>query len=95
MQIAIQTLRYITLKKAAMNRIAMAERDKLCCACLQPLGDSRVIRGCHERCVKATKRAVAAGKFTEDERIAQGKILSASSGGRKPSNPVSIEAMGA
>ncbi len=94
MQLLVRTLRYVNVNKQAMDRIALAERDKLCVACLKPLGASRVIRGCHESCWKATKRAVASGRFTEEQRIAEGKILPCATGGRAPSNPVSIEAMG-
>jgi hypothetical protein len=92
MQLLIKALKTIYMKKTALDRLAKCEREKLCVACLKPLGTTRVIRGCHESCWKATKRAVAAGKFTEEERIAEGKILPAASGGRNPTNPVSIEA---
>jgi hypothetical protein len=92
MQLLIKCLKLIHMKKSALERLAKAEREKLCVACMKPLGTSRVIRGCHEACWKATKRAVAAGKFTEEDRIAEGKILAPASGGRNPINPVSIEA---
>lgn len=94
MQVLIQTYRYVKVKKEAMDRLAKAAREGLCVACMQPLGQSRVIRGCHQACWKATKRAVDKGKYTEDQRIAEGKLLNAESGGRPPSNPVTIEAMG-
>jgi hypothetical protein len=92
MQLMIKVLKIIHMKKSALDRLAKAEREKLCVACMKPLGESRVIRGCHESCWKATKRAVAAGKFTEEQRVQEGKMLPAASGGRNPVNPVSIEA---
>jgi hypothetical protein len=91
MRALIHSLRYVNVKKSAMDRIAKCERDGLCLACLEKL-DGRVIRACHERCVKATKRAIERGDFTEDERVRDGKLGESSPGGRPASNPVTIEA---
>ncbi|MFN5710050.1 MAG: hypothetical protein ACK56J_10515 [Planctomycetota bacterium] len=73
------------------QRIADCLKHQLCVACLQPARRGRVIRGCHERCYRATIRAAQAGKCTIEERIAQGKLLYSQPSGRKPSNAVSVE----
>jgi len=78
------------VKRTARQRVARAEREGLCVACLEPL-EGTVKRGCHERCYQATRRAVAQGKTTLEERVAEGKLLPPETPGRKPSNPVSTE----
>lgn len=91
MQVQLFVMRYITLKKAARQRIAKAEAEHLCVACLQPLGDGTVKRGCHEKCYRATLRAIEKGKTTEADRVQDGKLLARDLPGRRPSNPVSVE----
>lgn len=91
MQVAQTICRYITLTKLARQRIAKAEAEGLCVACLTPLDETRTIRGCHERCYRATTRAIKSGKTTEKERMQAGKLLSNAEPGKKPSNPVSLE----
>ena len=81
----------VTLKKAAVERLSAAEKDGLCVACMKPLDSTRTVRGCHERCLKATTRAIAQGLCTEEQRISEGKLLTADPGGRRPSNPVTVE----
>jgi hypothetical protein len=73
------------------QRIADCLKHQLCVACLQPARRGRIIRGCHERCYRATLRAAQAGNCTLEERIAQGKLLYCAPSGRKPSNAVSLE----
>lgn len=75
---------------ASGERYRMTKKKPTCLACGQPL-DGTVVRGCHERCYKATMRAVARGETTEAERIKAGKLLASETGGRPPSNPVSKE----
>lgn len=94
MRVALIEIRYIEVKRAAKQRLATAEAEELCVACMKPLGETRVKRGCHERCYRATLRAIEKGRFTLADRLADGKILEAGEAGRKPSNPVSIEAAG-
>ena len=94
MQVAISEVCFVTLGKAAQRRIAKAKQENLCVACLEPIGDARVVRGCHERCYRATMNAVKAKRFSLNDRIMQGKILEKDEGGRPPSNPVTKEAMG-
>lgn len=74
---------------AVRRRIAKAEAEKLCVACLQPLY-GKVIRGCHQKCYRATLRAIEKGLTTEAERVSQGKLLPCNTVGR-PSNPVMLE----
>lgn len=91
MQARIYETRYIEVNKAAQRRLAKADAENLCCACMQPHDGTRIIRGNHERCYRATMRAIEAGKTTDEERVAEGKLLEADPGGRKASNPVSAE----
>lgn len=80
------------MKRSAKQRLARAERESLCVACMKPLDNGTIKRGCHERCYRATLRAIEKGRMTMADRLAEGKILEAEDGGRKPSNPVSVEA---
>lgn len=91
MQAKIYETRYIEVKKSAQQRIAKAAAENLCVACMQPHDGTRVIRGTHERCYRATLRAIESGKTTDEKRVADGKLLEAESGGRKASNPVSVD----
>ncbi len=91
MRVSVFVTRLVEVNKTAMRRIAKAVEEGLCCACMQPLGKGRVVRGLHMTCLKATYRAIAAGKCTEDERVQEGKMLSKTKGGRKPSNPVTVD----
>jgi|TARA_Y100000310_G_scaffold258715_1_gene267203 hypothetical protein len=84
----------VKMKRGASARVAKAKEEGLCVACLKELDTGRTIRGCHERCARATTRAIEAGHFTEEQRIAEGKLCPAETGGRPPSNPVSVEAYG-
>lgn len=92
MRVAIQQIRWIEVKRSARERIAKAEAEGLCVACMKPLDATRTLRGCHERCYRATDRAIKRGIWTEEDRVAEGKLLEKETGGREPTNPVSIEA---
>lgn len=92
MQATIRIKGFVLVRKAAQQRINKCITEGLCCACLKPLNDTRTIRGCHEACYRATKRAIGRGIFTDAERISEGKWLEEESGGRPPTNPVTIEA---
>jgi hypothetical protein len=81
---------WIEMKKSALQRIARCQREGLCLACLEPLAGT-VLRGCHERCAKATYRAIAKGLLTDEGQVACGEWAEPRSG-REPSNPVSIKA---
>ena len=93
MKVAVIEIRYVEVKRSAKQRLAKAEAEGLCVACLEPLGEGTIKRGCHERCYIATRRQIDRGVWTMEDRLADGKILEADTGGRKPSNPVSIEAL--
>lgn len=88
MRVAITEIRWIEVKKPARERIAKADADGLCVACLQSLNGEKPIRGCHSKCYRATMRAIEQGKCTDEERVASGKLLECGKSGRKPSNPV-------
>jgi hypothetical protein len=92
MQVAIKIKEFIKVNRTAQQRIAKCVTENLCCACMQPLDDKRTVRGCHERCYRATNRAIANGVFTDAERTSEGKWLEEETGGRRPTNPVTIEA---
>lgn len=91
MQLRMFQTRWVTVKRDAVERLAKCERERLCCGCLEPLGEELGTRGLHVRCYHATRRAILAGKTTEEDRISQGKLLEARQRGRKPSNAVSID----
>lgn len=74
-----------------MDRLIKAREQHLCVACMQPLDGDTPIRGCHVRCHRATLRAIERGETTEVERVNEGKLLPAKKGGRKRSNPVSMD----
>lgn len=92
MRVGIQETRWIEVEQSAIERIAHAKANNLCVACLEPLDSTRTIRGTHERCYRATDRAIKAGTWTEEQRVAEGKLLEKETPGRDPSNPVSVEA---
>lgn len=77
---------------AARNRVKRCKEEGRCCACLLPL-DGRVVRGCHERCYKATFRHIEAGNTTEQERVDAGKLLPQAAG-RPVTSPVSLDILG-
>lgn len=93
MQVAVIELRYVEVKKSARDRLTKAEAEGLCVACLKPLGSGMIKRGCHESCYQATRRAIQRGLATEADRVAAGKLREAGHGGRKPSNPVTLDVM--
>jgi len=92
MQLSIPVYRLVNVTKEVTERLLKASSEKLCVACMEPLDDSRTIRGCHQRCYKATKRCIERGVWTEEQRVAEGKLLKADPGGRPAFNPVSKEA---
>ena len=95
MQAFITERKLVTISRKAIARISKAMSDGLCFACLEPLGDSPAKRHCHERCYRATLRAVEKGQTTIDERVSEGKLAGDSENrGRPPSNPVTVELTG-
>jgi hypothetical protein len=83
---------WVEMNKQAMQRLAKCEREGLCPACLQKIEEGEVlVRGCHSKCAKATYRAIAEGKLTDEGQVACGE-WKPRSGGRRPSNPVSVKA---
>lgn len=91
MRVKIIVARWVVMDREAKLRINKCDKEGLCYACMKPLY-GRVVRKCHEKCARATYRAIARGDFTDNERVAEGKWAEADPGGRKPSNPVTIEA---
>jgi len=91
MNLTISEQREIEVSHEAELRIERAKQGHLCVACLCPLDNERVIRGCHCKCHKATVRAIEQGLTTEFERMAEGKFLPKGKSGRRPSNPVTQE----
>jgi hypothetical protein len=82
---------WIEITRNVLMSVSKLQADGNCLACGLPLGNGKKVRGCHEKCAKATYRCIAAGKTTDEKRVEEGKWLPAETGGRKPSNPVSIE----
>jgi hypothetical protein len=91
MKLEIRRTEWITVKESAKKRLERADAEGLCVACMEKLDGSRVVRGCHERCYRATERAIKRGETSEKERVGEGKLLPSKSGGGKPSNPVTLE----
>lgn len=95
MRVSFLRVEWLEMKRSAVARVEKCRRENLCVACMESLdGEKRVLRGCHERCHAATMRAIARGDVSEESRISDGKLLEKSPGGRKPSNPVTVELSG-
>lgn len=90
MRALISICEYVKLNRAARQRIAKCESEGLCFACMEPL-EGIVRRHCHQRCYKATLRAVEKGLTTIKKRVAEGRLAGENDGGRPPSNPVTLE----
>lgn len=92
MRLAVKRTGWVTVKKAARDRLAKCESEGLCTGCLEKLADGeRAIRGMHPACYYATYYAIKTGKITEEDRVREGKMLPPAQAGRKPKNPISIE----
>jgi hypothetical protein len=91
MRVCVRSIEWIEMKKNVAMLVAKLQAEGKCLACGLPLDGGKVVRGAHEKCAKATYRAIAAGKTTDAKRVEDGKWLPAENGGRKPSNPVTIE----
>lgn len=94
MQATVLEVSVVSLSRTAQARVRKAQAEGLCVACMTPLDKTRTIRGCHERCYRATTNAIRRNEFTERSRVQSGKLLPKEEGGRRPSNPVTIEAKG-
>jgi hypothetical protein len=90
MRVKVNVVKWVIMDKQAKLRIAKCEKDGLCYACMKPLY-GRVVRKCHEKCMKATYRAIERGETTDEQRVSEGKLAAPQSGGCKPTNPVTIE----
>lgn len=91
MRAAISIIRWVEVKKEAKERLAKCASERLCTACMEPLGDGKAIRGMHPKCEQATMRAIQQGKTTEKERVSEGKMLERAKPGRKPTNAVTCD----
>ena len=91
MRVAVMKRVWVDMEKAALKRLAKAEAEGLCPACLEVFkeGEARK-RGVHVRCYHAMYRAIRAKEASDEDLVAKGFILEASSGGRPRSNPISI-----
>lgn len=84
----------VKITKPGRSRILKFEKEGLCLACGEPLDGKRTVRKCHERCYRATVRAIRSGYFTEEQRVSEGKLGEVDNGPVRISNPVTIEARG-
>ncbi len=76
-------------------RLDRCEAEGLCCGCLQRITEHDTVRrGMHKACHQATMTGIRRGIITEEGRMAEGKMLPADRGGRKPTNPVAKELAG-
>lgn len=79
------------LSAKANARVGLALTRQLCVDCLKPFKPNEIPdRGCHHACAKRTRRAIERGEYTEESRIAAGKLLPPKITGRPLSNPSSI-----
>lgn len=93
MRVQVFSIGFVEMKRSAVQRVAKCQAEGLCCSCLEPLvADAKVVRGCHERCAKATYRAIESGRLTDNGQVESGEWLPAESGGRKPTIAVSKKA---
>jgi hypothetical protein len=69
------------------ERAQKAEEQGLCLYCLKPLDDTRTVRGCHERCDRAARRAIERGNTTERRLVRQGIWGPRGKSGRKERQP--------
>ena len=76
---------------AGKRRVKNCIANSRCVACCEALDESRTIRGCHERCHRATERAIRDDLTTAQARISEGKWLPPNKTGRPVSNTVSLE----
>jgi hypothetical protein len=95
MRAKVVSVRWIEVDQKGMKRVARCIKYKLCCACLKPLGDARVVRGCHEKCARATYRAIERGELSDSDQVEAGEWLPHGQRGPKPTNPVTIKARSA
>lgn len=91
MQFRVFESRFITVKRAAVERVTKCEKEGLCCGCLRPVDPLAARRGLCGGCYHATRRAINSGKTTEQKQMADGRMLESKPSGRKPSNPVSVD----
>lgn len=94
MRVLVQVFKSIEVNRTASKRVSKCQAEGLCLACMEPLDKTRTIRGCHERCNRATLRMIASGETTEEQRISEGKWLAKEQSGRKPSNAVTKDVRG-
>lgn len=92
MRAKVVSVRWVEVDRKAQLRVARCRKKGLCCACLKPLETSKVVRGCHEKCARATYRAIARGELTDSDQVEAGEWLEHSVRGSKPTNPVTIKA---
>lgn len=90
--IPIRRWQTVKIRTEAKKRVAKAKAEGLCVACLAP-AYGRMIRGCHQKCYRATIRAIEKGLTTETERLSQGKLLPIAQAGRKPSTAVMLDVL--
>lgn len=92
MRVRVFETKWVEMKQAVIKRLEKLTQEQRCLACEEHLGDGTVVRGIHEKCYRATRRAISRGQFTEADRVIEGKLLPCQPRGPKLTNPVSIEA---
>ncbi|MFN8742870.1 MAG: hypothetical protein ACK5YR_23315 [Pirellula sp.] len=92
MKVEVVLTTWVSMKKEIVLKIRRYSKKRLCLGCDKPISpEEKIVRGCHERCARATYRAIEKGLTTDSERVADGKWLAHAKRGPKPSNPVTIE----
>ncbi len=86
--------RAVTLLRSALEKLDGTQpslskdresliKAKVCLACNLPLGDKKVVRGCHEYCHKKIISRIRSGERTENDFISAGLLAPESPSGRK------------
>lgn len=90
----IYEVRTVNVSPEGRERIERCNRERLCLGCLRPLDalSGTPVRGMHRSCRRRQSDWIAAGAFTEEDCIRDGKLLPEAARGRPVSNPVTIEA---
>lgn len=92
MFVHVATRAMVKITEHVQKRVSECTAKRQCLGCQVTFGSSqKVVRGCCVTCYTAINRAIARGSVSEREMIKQGKLLPATRGGRRPTNPMSQE----
>lgn len=93
MKVAAVVSRWIKVRSEGERRLERCKAERLCTACLQPLGpDEKPKRGLHRNtCYFRVRDLLLRGEVTEAELLAAGEILPRATPGPKPRHPLTLK----